>query len=115
MTAAVVFGEVELAEYGRINLIWRILRPSRRESMAQRAILFRSAEKEKQTFLRSKNVYGEQPVIPTRSPLIRSGDRRPGGAASVWLRKPWRLATRPRRILLKRHPARWRGIGLDRP
>ena len=48
MTAAVVFGEVELAEYGRINLIWRILRPSRRESMAQRAILFRSSENEKQ-------------------------------------------------------------------
>ena len=38
MTAAVVFGEVELAEYGRINLIWRILRPSRRESMAARPL-----------------------------------------------------------------------------
>lgn len=57
MTEAVVFGEVELAEYGRINLIWRILRPSRRESMAQRAILFRSSEKEKQRFTRSGNLY----------------------------------------------------------
>ena len=44
-------------EYGRINLIWRILRPSRRESMAQRAILFRSSEKEKQRFTRSGNLY----------------------------------------------------------